>query len=71
MQGRHLQTPLVHTDPAAQAFPQVPQSALLVDRSAQMPLQSVVPEGHAQSPLVQMRLPPHTCEQKPQLFSSV
>jgi hypothetical protein len=52
--------PLVHTVPAAQALPQLPQSVLLVSRFAQTPAQSVVPDGHAQSPFVQMRLPAHT-----------
>jgi hypothetical protein len=49
-----------------QVLPQLPQFARSLVRSAQMPLQSVVPEGHAQLPPVHTRFPPHTCWQNPQ-----
>ncbi len=66
-----LQTPLVHTVPVAHALPQVPQLAFAVCRSAQVPLQSVVPDAHAQALLLQTWLFAQTSPHSPQLFLSV
>jgi hypothetical protein len=56
--------------PAAHVVPQLPQFAALVVRSAHTPAQSVVPDGHAQSPFEHTRFPAQLCAQKPQLFLS-
>jgi hypothetical protein len=56
----------VQACPAAHVVPQVPQLAPSVERSAHVPAQFVVPEGHPHAPFVQMRLLPQICEQSPQ-----
>jgi hypothetical protein len=50
------------------AVPQVPQFALFVLRSTQLPLQSTVPAAQVQLPPWQTRLPVQIWPQKPQLF---
>jgi hypothetical protein len=62
---------MTHVCPGWHALPHVPQFALLVCRSAQTPLQSVVPEAHAQVPPLQTRFPEQIWPQKPQLVLSV
>jgi hypothetical protein len=47
--------------------PHVPQLALSVRRSEQVPAQSTVPDGQVHVPLRQIRLPPQMSEQRPQL----
>jgi hypothetical protein len=52
--------------PAWQVMPHLPQSASEFRRSTHTPLQSVVPAGQAQFPLVQTRFPAQTWAQNPQ-----
>ena len=51
-------------------MPQLPQLALLVARSTQVPPQSVVPDGHVHLPLEHCCPPPHATPQPPQFAGS-
>lgn len=61
----------MQTLPAEHALPQVPQLAFEVCRSAQVPLQSVVPVAQVQPPFMQIWLLAQVSPQRPQLFWSV
>jgi hypothetical protein len=66
-----LQAPLWHVDGATHTVPQLPQSALLVVVSTQVPAQSVNGAAHVHWFWTQVRLFPQTAPQKPQLALSL
>jgi hypothetical protein len=67
----HEHVPLTQLDAAGQAMPHLPQSVLLVLRSTQPSLHSVLPEAHAQLPAVQTSVAAQALVHVPQLLGSV
>lgn len=63
--------PPEQVEPAAQAFPHMPQWLMLVIGSMHRPPQRSCPAGHEQVPLAQLRPPVHAIPHVPQLALSV
>lgn len=66
LRSLYLQAPFWHVDGATHTVPQLPQSALLVVVSTQVPAQSTYGAAQVQALLTQVRFPPQFTPQKPQ-----
>lgn len=65
------QIPPWQLEPPVQRTPHAPQLASLAERSAQVPLQAVVPPGQAQAPAMHSVPPAQTMPHPPQLDGSL
>jgi hypothetical protein len=65
-----VQTPALHTWPAAQALPHAPQFITSLAVLTQVPAQALWPGGHTQAPALQRPPPPQREPQAPQFSGS-